>query len=444
MASGAWLDVDSDLWLQAATSVIDVPHLEELRLAGFANRRDSPEGVDQSLELNALLLSRNKGSDPVVVVSGDLLYFGTELRDTAQAWLCEHGLDPSRILLFASHTHNAPSTDHSKPKLGAVDRRFVSYLASVITALIMEARRKLPVRTHLRHTRVRAAHALHRRRLKWHFERQSPFVWSEAYMGPNPLFRLRDHIDVVLFESVDAEPLGCLWSYACHPSAYPRKGFVHADYVGVVREALRRRLGVGVPIIFGQGAAGDVRPDTRTNRPSLLRRIRTFNEEQRFAPFSISAWRTWSGGLAQLLTSMLDRSECWSRLEPSLEFAETTVAVSELIDGSVPEGSDLRLVALQLADTFRLLAMSAEPVAKYRNIFAAGDARAHLVVGCEGAVFGYLPTERMLNEGGYEVNRFFPYFGLHGSFRPGFETKVTQAGRHALRQVAESRKSSKR
>ena len=428
----------SELWLQAATGVIELRRLDRLCLAGFAGRTGPAKGVDHPLELNALLLSIDRGSDPFLIVSGDLLYFGAALRDAVRGSLSDYGLEPSRLLLLASHTHCAPATDVSKSQLGAVDSRFLASLATSVADLVLEARGREPVRTYMRHGRLQAAHALQRRRLKWYFQRRPPFVWREAYMGPNPFYRLRDEIDVVLFESVNGDSLACLWSYACHPSAYPRKQFVHADYVGVVRKGLRRCLGDDLPVAFAQGAAGDIRPDTRPSRSSLLEEMRTLNEERRFAQFSESAWSDWAEGLAQRVVAMVDRRKSWSRPEPCLAYAESTVALSDLIDGTLHASTDLRLVAVQLSKRLRLLVMSAEPVNRYRKLFSVGNAGAHLVVGCEGDVFGYLPTERMLPEGGYEVRRFCSYFGLTGSFRPGFESRVIAAGRHALRNAVAS------
>ena len=423
----------SELWLQAATGVIGLPYMDELCLAGFAARTDPLHGVDQPLELNVLLLSSDRNVDPFVIVSGDLLYFGAVLRNAVRSRLSEHGLDPNHLLLLASHTHNAPATDGSKPKLGAVDTRFVAYLAAAVTNLVMEARGRAPVRSYMRYTRVRAAHALHRRRLRWRYKSRPPFVQREAYMGPNPLYRLRDDADVVLFESTEAEPLACFWSYACHPSAYPRKQYVHADYVGVVRAALRRRLGNGLPVVFAQGAAGDIRADTRTNRPSLVQRIRAIHKQQRlFTPFSVATWSIWAGSLAERVTAVLDEPQRWSRLEPCLRHGQAKVLLSELIDAAVLGEPALRLVAFQLSNSFRMLVMSAEPVQEYRRIFSSGDVEVHMVVGYEGSVFGYLPTEQMLRHGGYEARGFFQPFGLTGSFQPGFEAKVVRAGRHAL------------
>ena len=39
-------------------------------------------------------------------------------------------------------------------------------------------------------------------------------------------------------------------------------------------------------------------------------------------------------------------------------------------------------------------------------------------------VFAYLPSERVLGEGGYEASGAMKYFGFHGPFKPGVEERV--------------------
>ena len=139
----------SELWLQAATGVIDLARLDGICLAGFAGRTGPAKGVDDSLELNALLLSSDhRRVDPFVIVSGDLLYFGAELRDAVRGSLSDNGLDPERFLLLADHTHYEPATDDSKSKLGAVGSRFVTRLATSVADVVMEARQSACPRVH--------------------------------------------------------------------------------------------------------------------------------------------------------------------------------------------------------------------------------------------------------------------------------------------------------
>lgn len=43
---------------------------------------------------------------------------------------------------------------------------------------------------------------------------------------------------------------------------------------------------------------------------------------------------------------------------------------------------------------------------------------------CDNEVFAYLPSERVLAEGGYEGASAMVYFGWHGPFKPGVEEHV--------------------
>ena len=49
-------------------------------------------------------------------------------------------------------------------------------------------------------------------------------------------------------------------------------------------------------------------------------------------------------------------------------------------------------------------------------------------------VFAYVPSERVLKEGGYEGGGAMVYFGLHGPFKPGVEKLVVDQVKKLMRQ----------
>jgi hypothetical protein len=49
------------------------------------------------------------------------------------------------------------------------------------------------------------------------------------------------------------------------------------------------------------------------------------------------------------------------------------------------------------------------------------------IAGYSNDVFAYVPTERVLAEGGYEGGEAMMYFGLPGPFQPGLEQRVIDA-----------------
>ena len=111
-------------------------------------------------------------------------------------------------------------------------------------------------------------------------------------------------------------------------------------------------------------------------------------------------------------------------LVPELRFAEVRAPLAEIIDGAAKD-RDLRFQRLTIAPDLHLVGMSAEVVAEYsqplQDLLAPNQV---IPVGCLGDCYGYLPSEPMLAEGGYEVEGFFPYFSLSGRFRSTVQQTV--------------------
>ena len=115
-----------------SSGCVDITPRRPVMLGGY-NKRTAPfTAIADRLEANVLLI---KGpSSRVVIVSTDLLYPGETLRSHLVKSL---GLgDDDELFCCASHTHFAPMTAPSMPRLGVVDPEYVQYVATRITALI--------------------------------------------------------------------------------------------------------------------------------------------------------------------------------------------------------------------------------------------------------------------------------------------------------------------
>jgi hypothetical protein len=58
-----------------------------------------------------------------------------------------------------------------------------------------------------------------------------------------------------------------------------------------------------------------------------------------------------------------------------------------------------------------------------------------MVAGYSNAVMGYIPSERILREGGYEAVDNLIYYGQPGPFAPGVEDRVFDAIHKAMKKV---------
>jgi hypothetical protein len=92
--------------------------------------------------------------------------------------------------------------------------------------------------------------------------------------------------------------------------------------------------------------------------------------------------------------------------------------------------------AIRFGRDLTLLALGGEVVVDY-------DLRAKreypgeplMVAGYSNAVMGYIPSERILREGGYEAVDNLIYYGQPGPFAPGVEARVFDAIHQAMKKV---------
>lgn len=95
--------------------------------------------------------------------------------------------------------------------------------------------------------------------------------------------------------------------------------------------------------------------------------------------------------------------------------------LAEVFNGYTPV-SELSGKAVTIPGLGRIAALSCEPVTEIANIFRHSPD--DLILGYEGNVFGYLPVDSMIAEGGYEPFGFMPAFNLRGSWKPSLDRRL--------------------
>jgi len=376
--------------------------------------------VADSLELNAVLL-RAPGQS-VAIVTADLLFVTAELKarllDAVGARL---GLDEASLLVAASHTHSAPSVDPSKPRLGVCDPEYATVVAQRGAELLGRLGSIDPVPCHVDYRTGAADHAINRRRPGWRGVRRAP----------NPAGPRDETLHLLTFSDHTDRPLAVLWSYACHPVAFPALTKVSADFPGVVRRALRDAHGAELPVLFLQGFAGDVRPRETGATTRFARRLAELVVGPLFARFSAQQYATWAGGLADRAVGVA-RGALRTRRPVAPLCRRERIALSTLVTGATA-GREVTFQRMSLDPGLHLVAISAEPVTAYGATLRHLCPGSVLPVGYSDTVFGYLPTAAMLGERGYEDSGFMVPFGLSGRFRPDIEGVVRGAWERLMR-----------
>jgi hypothetical protein len=424
--------------VKIAASTVDITPTHPVLTGGYLDRPPLSE-VAEKLEANLVVLRGDSGSEPMVIISLDLLYPGRILRSALESALPE--LRPDQIFLAATHTHQAPMTDDTKVLLGAPDDK---YMDTLVLGLSRELRRLL----HSEETQIgelstadlSAKHSINRRfRSRVTLARRSPSHWwgppvrlvfNSYLMAPNP-HGVTDELITVL---VSRSPAGCaqfvIWNYACHPVGFPDKSKVAADYPHDVRDIVRTTLGVAdLPVLFLQGFSGNTRPSASVSKTSGLSSwTRRMMFGPRFTTMTWNAYTTWAKELGELVADGCANSRPLDRVVVSSR--RSLIPASSVVAGA--SEPSISFHSIRFGPAFTVVGASAELVAEFsQKIRAMAGSEQVMCVGCLDHPFGYAPTRRIRAEGGYEGGGYCPMFNL-GPLADDVEEEMLQGFRSVL------------
>lgn len=244
-------------------------------LAGYSGRDGPSTGVSEPILAGCMAL-QGSGEEPALLVTLDLVGVHDELaRALAGRIAAGAGVPADRVLLACSHTHYAPAMGLQRihhPDAGRngvidADAACVGELTAKVVEACAEAVRRLAPGT-VEVLRTRAPQVHYNRRIR---QIDGSVVTTLRYPdGAEPLPALSptdDRLTALRFRSADSGAVrAVLVHFACHPVTGDRHGvgpslLVSSDFVHYLRAVLRDEY--GCPVLFAQGAAGDVVPMRR-------------------------------------------------------------------------------------------------------------------------------------------------------------------------------------
>jgi len=353
-----------------ATAKITPPR--PMWMSGYAARKKPSEGVTQDLFAKALVLEDESGSR-VAIVTLDLIGVLSTLRDSVEKQVAEkYNLAPQRLLLAASHTHCGPEYREHK---GSDDEAHMyhKFLEETLVRIVGEALKDLAP-AELSYGHARAGFAMNRRR-----NYQLPKDDINAAKAPNPDGQVDHDVPVLSVADAAGRTRALLFGYACHNTTLGFYEFC-GDYAGYAQQYLQEDR-PGVTAMFVAGCGADQNPYPRRTLELAQQHGRSLATAVEAA---LSAGpRPVRGplGCAMEKVRLVKSPE-----RPPLEYPIQVIRL----------GSDVTVVALAsevVVDySLRLKRQLARPPAM---VWVAGY--------CNG-YFGYIPSNRVLEEGGYEAD----------------------------------------
>ena len=216
-------------------------------LIGYGGRERGADAVRDDIYATSLVLS--DGDMTVALVTCDLCALPMQQVRYLQRLIEERtGIPPEHVMLNTSHAHAGPLTTFNEKTPESLRRVVLTLLDAIAESVVQAAAALVPCRFAAGKGSVQAS-----------INRRARNGYSDAVTPEYPEGTVDPALDVVRIDGVDGTPLAVLTSYACHPVALrPPSHAISADFVCALRETVEPR--VGAPLLFAQGAAGNLVP----------------------------------------------------------------------------------------------------------------------------------------------------------------------------------------
>lgn len=425
---------------QAGAATVEITPRQPMWMSGYGARDRPAEGKLTELWAKALVLKDPAGT-PLLLVTLDLV--GID-RSTSQS-VCEkltqqYDLPRSAIALSTTHTHSGPVVGDNLRAMYQLDShgwtlvdQYTRRLEKQIVQVVGQAIDNLgPAR--LQWSVGRAHFAVNRRN---NVASDVPALRQNGGLrGPV------DHdVPVLVVDSPDGEHRAIVCGYACHAtvlSGYQWSG----DWPGYAQIELQQRFPDAVAMVWA-GCGADQNPVPRRDvelAKEYGRQIADAVEETLQQPLHPIKGKA-AARYAEIplpLSQIPDRHELKRQIEEGnrYEAGRARLLLDELQrEGELASTYPYPVQAWRLGDGPRMIFLGGEVVVDYalrlKGELGAGKT---WVVAYSNDVMAYIPSLRVLREGGYEGGGAMVYYGLPSPWSEEVEQRVVAEVR---RQVAE-------
>lgn len=434
LASAALAAADYQVGL---ASVVITP-AEPVYLSGYASRNHPSEGALHDLKAKCMVIKDKRGVE-AAILSMDLIGLPRSLSDPLAARIQKtYGLDRSRVMFNCSHTHTGPVVGGNlitmfqlKPEEAAALERYARKLSGDLVTLVGAAIGNL------------APADLSFGNGKAHFgvNRRQPTPQGFR-IGLNPDGPTDPDVPVLKVTDPRGNLRAILFGYACHNTTLTGQFYKFSgDYAGFAQAEIEKAK-PGVTAMFYQLCGADINPHPRSTLEIAWQHGKTLAAE---------VLRVAEGKLARVqgpvrsAFQIVDlpfahhtRSTFEAQLNDKNQWrARNAQAMLRTYD----EGHPIRtypypVQAIALGKDVTILALGGEVVVDYcLRVKKEYGAKGVMVAGYSNDVMAYIPSARVLKEGGYEANDSMVYYGMPGPWRDDVEDRLFEAVHKVLARV---------
>jgi neutral ceramidase len=424
--------------LKAGVGKANITPAGPIWMSGYAARTHASEGVLAPLWAKALAIE-SAGGGRIVIVTVDVVGIPRDVADeVAAAAGKQFGVRRSELLLNASHTHTGPMIwpnlanmvvlpAEEKQKLIEYRAKFTAGLVSAIG----DALRTLAPAT-ISYARGSVDFAVNRRQASN----------GSIKIGVNPNGPVDHSVPVLKIADTDGNIRAILFGYACHNTTLTAEFYqLSGDYAGFASAALEQQH-PGATALFMMLCGADQNPNPR----STLELAR-----QHGAELASEVDRVLSGAMtpisgpvrtnfriAELKLAPRTRED----LEAELQSGNGAYArraglmLNALAKGQRIDRIDYPVQAVRFGKSLTVLALGGEVTVEYAlRVNREYPGEPVITAGYSNDVMCYIPSARILHEGGYEAVDSMAYYGQAGPFAGDVEERIFAAIHRVMRAV---------
>jgi hypothetical protein len=428
---------------QAGVAKVVITPAEFIWMSGYGARTKPAEGKVHELYAKALALQAADGQR-CVLVTMDLVGIDRDLSKSVCAQLEKlYKLPRSAVMLSVSHTHCGPVVGRNLQPMYFLDRAqqkrvddYTRDLEMKLVELVGAALKDLkPAR--LAHGRGMATFATNRRNNK---EPDVPKLRDVGQLkGPV------DHdVPVLSVRAPNGKVRAIVFGYACHATVLSFYQWC-GDYPGFAQRALEERY-PGAMALFWAGCGGDQNPLPR-------RSVELAEEYGRQLAHSVDAvFKAPMNAIAPRLRTTYTEIDVPLADLPTRETLVQDAASKDKFvasrakmllkqletQGSLRQNYPYPVEAWQLGDDLTWIALGGEVVVDYA-LRLKKELGPVWVAGYTNDVMAYIPSLRVLKEGGYEGGGAMVYYGLPAVWSPRVEEAIVAAVHEQVKSVRAAR-----
>ena len=416
---------------QIGAAAIDVTPDYAVRLRGYAGRTTESEGIVHRLWAKALVI-KSPERPPALLITLDNCLIPAYLRsELAERMLKRFGLHPDRFAITATHTHNGPmlarmsETLYCHPLPEEHRQRIERYTAELIDKLEQVA--------------IRA------------FDSQQPSQLFRA-TGQVRFARNRrtkngpvDHsLPILVAKNANGEVRAVYLSYACHCTTLSHNK-ISGDWAGYAQEAIQRRYPGAIALVSAgcgadanpSGGAGSADDIASQHGQEISRQVDLLQNE--LQPVSGELDTRFSVVDLQLKT-IPNRAEWEARATAKDAARGGTIGYHARIhlqrldrDEAIKTRVPLPIQTWTFADNLAIVFLGGEVVVDYSlRLQKEFDHRRIWIIAYANDVPCYIPSERVLQEGGYEGGGAMTFHDWAAPFAPGLENRIVDEVHYLL------------